>query len=119
MDERPQFGVELLKPSPEVAVVELWGEVDIYSSPQFGEVLLRSIDEGATRVVVDLARATFIDSTALGVVVAGVKSVRAHGGSLDIVCGDKNIRRIFEITGLDRILRMYRSRQEALGAADR
>ena len=80
-------------------------------------MLLRGIDEGATRVVVDLAKVTFIDSTALGVVVGGVKGVRAHGGSLDMVCDDENIRRIFEITGLDRILGMYRSRQEALGAA--
>jgi anti-sigma B factor antagonist len=117
MEERPQFGVELVRPSPDVAVVELQGEVDIYSSPQFKEVLLRGIDEGATRVVVDLAKVTFIDSTALGVVVGGVKGVRAQGGTLDIVCRDENIRRIFEITGLDRILHLYCSRQEALGAA--
>ena len=117
MDERLRFGVELLKPSPGVAIVELQGEVDIYSSPQFGEVLLRGIEEGATRIVVDLGKVTFIDSTALGVVVSGVKGVRAHSGRLDIVCQDENIRRIFEITGLDRILHMYHSRQEALRAA--
>ena len=116
MEERPQFGVELLRPSADLAIVELEGEVDIYSSPQFREALSQGIGEGATRVVVDLAKVTFIDSTALGVVVGGVKSLRARGGSLDIVCRDDNIRRIFEITGLDRILGMYRSRDEALGA---
>ena len=117
MEERPQFGVELLRPSEDVAVVELEGEVDIYSSPQFKEALSRGIDEGATRIVVDLAKVTFIDSTALGVVVGGVKGMRARGGTLDIVCRDENIRRIFEITGLDRILGMYQSREEALAAA--
>ena len=117
MDERPQFGVDLLKPSPDLAIVELQGEVDIYSSPQFKEVLMRGIEDGPRRVVVDLAKVTFIDSTALGVVVSGVKGVRTHGGVLDIVCNDENIRRIFEITGLDRILHMYRSRAEALDAA--
>ena len=117
MEERPQFGVELLRPSEDVAVVELEGEVDIYSSPQFKEALSRGIDEGAKRVVVDLAKVTFIDSTALGVVVGGVKGMRARGGTLDIVCRDENIRRIFEITGLDRILGMYQSREEALAAA--
>ena len=116
MEERPQFGVELLRPSADLAIVELEGEVDIYSSPQFREALSQGIGEGATRVVVDLAKVTFIDSTALGVVVGGVKSLRARGGSLDIVCRDDNIRRIFEITGLDRILGMYRSLDEALGA---
>ena len=117
MEERPQFGVELLRPSADLAIVELEGEVDIYSSPQFREALSQGIGEGATRVVVDLAKVTFIDSTALGVVVGGVKGLRARGGSLDIVCHDENIRRIFEITGLDRILGMYQSRDEALGAA--
>jgi anti-sigma B factor antagonist len=116
MEERPQFGVELLRPSADLAIVELEGEVDIYSSPQFREALSQGIGEGATRVVVDLAKVTFIDSTALGVVVGGVKGLRARGGSLDIVCRDDNIRRIFEITGLDRILGMYRSLDEALGA---
>ena len=77
----------------------------------------KGIAEGVGRIVVDLAKVTFIDSTALGVVVGGVKGIRAHGGSLDIICRDENIRRIFEITGLDRILGMYGSREEALGAA--
>jgi anti-sigma B factor antagonist len=118
MEERPQFGVELLRPSEDVAVVELEGEVDIYSSPQFEEALSRGIDEGATRIVVDLAKVTFIDSTALGVVVGGVKGVKTRGGTLDVVCRDENIRRIFEITGLDRILGMYQTRDAALGAGE-
>jgi anti-sigma B factor antagonist len=115
VEERPQFGVELLRLSADLAIVELEGEVDIYSSPQFKEALSQGIAVG--RIVVDLAKVTFIDSTALGVVVGGVKGIRAHGGSLDIICRDENIRRIFEITGLDRILGMYGSREEALGAA--
>jgi anti-sigma B factor antagonist len=117
VEERPQFGVELLRLSADLAIVELEGEVDIYSSPQFKEALSQGIAEGVGRIVVDLAKVTFIDSTALGVVVGGVKGIRAHGGSLDIICRDENIRRIFEITGLDRILGMYGSREEALGAA--
>jgi anti-sigma B factor antagonist len=118
IDERPQFRVALLRPSKDAAVIELEGEVDIYSSPRFEEALSQGIGEGATRIVVDLAKVTFIDSTALGVIVGGVKGVQARGGSLSIVCRDENIRRIFEITGLDRILAIHRSREEALGAAE-
>ena len=50
---------------------------------------------------------TFIDSTALGVLVSGAKRVRPRNGNLDIVCTDENIIRIFEITGLDRIFGIY------------
>jgi anti-sigma B factor antagonist len=117
MEERPQFRVDLLKPSESTAVVDVEGEVDIYSAPQFKEVLLRGIEEGASRIVVDLAKVTFIDSTALGVLVSGAKRVRPQNGTLDIVCRDENITRIFEITGLDRIFGIYATREEALGVA--
>ena len=71
MEDRPQFRVDLLRPSESVAVVDVEGEVDIYSAPQFKEVLLQGIEEGASRIIVDLAKVTFIDSTALGVLVFG------------------------------------------------
>ena len=117
MEERAQFSVELERISPDVAMVVLSGEVDIYSAPQFKETLLRGIEEGAQRVIVDLTQVTFIDSTALGVLVSGAKRVRPQKGALDIVCSDANISRIFEITGLDRIFGMYATRELALDRA--
>jgi anti-sigma B factor antagonist len=117
MEERPQFKVELLLAEQDTAVIALEGEVDIYSAPQFKEALLAGIEDGATTIIVDLGRVTFIDSTALGVLVSGAKRVRPKNGRLDIVCTDENITRIFEITGLDRIFGIYRTREEALRAA--
>ena len=117
MDERRQFGVNLLRPSERIAVVALEGEVDIHSSRQFKEALVRSIADGATRIIIDLAKVTFVDSTALGVMVSGLRAVGAHDGTLDIICCDEQIRGIFEITRLDRIMHVYRSRDEALAAA--
>jgi anti-sigma B factor antagonist len=117
MEDRPQFRVDLLKPSEAVAVVDVEGEVDIYSAPQFKEVLLQGIEGGASRIIVDLAKVTFIDSTALGVLVSGAKRVRPQNGTLDIVCADDNITRIFEITGLDRIFGIYPTREDALNVA--
>lgn len=117
MEERPQFRVEYETPSDGVGVVTLEGEIDIYSAPQFKEVLVNGIEGGARRVIVDLTGVTFIDSTALGVLVSGAKRVRPHNGSLDIVCTDENIIRIFEITGLDRIFGIYPTRDEAMKAA--
>jgi anti-sigma B factor antagonist len=117
MEERPQFRVELEKPDELTAVVVLEGEVDIYSAPQFKEALLSGIDGGATAIVVDLGKVTFIDSTALGVLVSGAKRVRPRNGRLDIVCADENITRIFEITGLDRIFGIFPTREAALKVA--
>ncbi len=114
MNDGPQFHVELVKLTESAVVVDLEGEVDIYSARQFKDVLLQGIEEGAQRIIVDLAKVTFIDSGGLGVLVSGAKRVRRNNGTLDIVCCDDNIRRILEITGLDRIFGIYATREEAL-----
>ena len=117
MEDGPQFHVGYETPAEDVGVVVLEGEIDIYSAPEFKEVLVNGIEAGARRMIVDLSKVTFIDSTALGVLVSGAKRVRPHNGNLDIVCTDENIIRIFEITGLDRIFGIYPSRGEAIKAA--
>jgi anti-sigma B factor antagonist len=95
-------------------VIELGGEVDLYTAPEFKERLVQVIEDGKKLLVVDLSKATFIDSTTLGVLVGGVKRLRPTGGSLALVCTDQNISKIFEITGLDRVFPIYKSREEAL-----
>ncbi len=116
MDQTPPFRVELLRPFDHLAVVELEGDVDIHSASRFKGVVAQALDEGASRIIIDLAKVSFIDSTALGVVVGGLKGVKAHGGSLDVVCPDESMRDIFTATGLDQVLGIYGSRTQALAA---
>ena len=97
-------------------VIELGGEVDLYTAPEFKERLVQVIEDGKKQLVVDLSKATFIDSTTLGVLVGGVKRLRPTGGSPALVCTDQNISKIFEITGLDRVFPIHGSREEALAS---
>ena len=95
-------------------VISLTGEVDLYTAPELKQELLEAIGAGAKDVIVDFTDTTFIDSTTLGVLVGGVKRLRPNGGRLSIVCSDRNIMKIFEITGLDRVFTIYPTRDEAL-----
>lgn len=97
-----------------VAVVALAGEIDLYTCPEFKQELLRVIADGATLIVVDLTKTTFIDSTALGVIIRGVERLKQRDGRLVVVCADPNIVKIFEVTGLNRIFSVHGSRDEAL-----
>jgi anti-sigma B factor antagonist len=97
-------------------VIALTGEVDLYTAPEFKQQLLDVIGQGAKEVVVDFSDTTFIDSTTLGVLVGGVKRLRTNDGQLSLVCSDRNITKIFEITGLDRVFTIYASRDEAISA---
>jgi anti-sigma B factor antagonist len=108
------FDIKTEQLSGDAYVVSLSGEVDLYTAPEFKQQLLDVIAKGAKEVVVDFSDTTFIDSTTLGVLVGGVKRLRTNDGQLSLVCSDRNITKIFEITGLDRVFTIYPTRDEAV-----
>jgi anti-sigma B factor antagonist len=108
------FAVTTEQLNGDAHVISLSGEVDLYTAPEFKQKLLDVIAGGARSVIVDFTDTTFIDSTTLGVLVSGVKRLREAGGHLSLVCGDRNITKIFEITGLDRVFPIHPSRSEAV-----
>ena len=110
------FDIRTEQLSGDTYVISLVGEVDLYTAPEFKQQLLEVIAQGAREVVVDFTDTTFIDSTTLGVLVGGVKRLRSNDGQLSLVCNDRNITKIFEITGLDRVFAIYPTREEAVAA---
>ncbi len=103
----------------DVAVLTMGGEIDYAVSPQLKERLGHYIKAGRQHLVLDLSAVTFIDSTTIGVLMGTVTKLhKAGGGSLAIVCADENasVLRIFEITGIDNMIALYSSREEALSA---
>jgi anti-sigma B factor antagonist len=108
------FDIQTEKLSDDAYAISLSGEVDLYTAPEFKQQLLELVGQGAKDVVVDLTNTTFIDSTTLGVLVGGVKRLRPNGGQLSLVCSDRNITKIFEITGLDKVFPIYATRSEAV-----
>ena len=83
-------------------VVSVYGELDVATSPDLRERLIRLVSEGRVQLVLDLDGVDFLDSTGLGTVVGALKRVRTHGGDLRLVCTEARITRLFEITGLDK-----------------
>jgi anti-sigma B factor antagonist len=83
-------------------VVNLYGELDVATSPDFRALLIQLVNDGASRLVLDLDGVDFLDSTGLGTLISGLKRARTHGGDLRIVCTQTRIARLFEITGLDK-----------------
>ena len=108
------FDIKTEELDSQTYVIALGGEVDLYTAPEFKQQLLEVIRQGAKDVVVDFSNTTFIDSTTLGVLVGGVKRLRTNDGQLSLVCSDRNITKIFEITGLDRVFTIYSTRNEAV-----
>jgi anti-sigma B factor antagonist len=97
-------------------VVSPTGEIDLLTAPTLGRRLLGLVDEGKTRLVVDLSKVTFMDSTGIGVLLNVLRRLGHRRGQLVLVCPTERIMRPFEISGLVGLLQIFSSREEALGA---
>lgn len=98
------------------AIVNLSGEIDVYTAPKFKESLINLIEEGIHDIVVNLQDVTFMDSTGLGALVGGLKRVKPLGGSLVLICTQEKILKIFEITGLNKVFPIYQTTDQATKA---
>jgi len=94
-------------------VIAVSGEIDVATAPQLRECLHRVIAQGESTIVLDLLDVTFLDSTALGVLVGALKRCREAGGDLHVVVADPRIMKIFEITGLTNVFTIAESLQAA------
>ena len=107
LDHHTQDGIE---------VVDVEGEIDVYTAPRLRELLIELVNVGHYQLVVNMEKVEFLDSTGLGVLVGGLKRVRAHDGSLDLVCTQERILKIFRITGLTKVFGIHSSVGEAIAA---
>lgn len=99
----------------EWVVVEVAGELDLYTAPNFRDSVLEATsNEGAApKVIVDFHRLGFIDSSGLGAIVACLKHLRERGGELTLVAPEESgLRRLLDLTGLDRVLTVHPSVDE-------
>ena len=110
------FSVSSEREGDDLGVVSVGGEVDIFTAPQFKECMVELLDSGVRRLVIDLSEVTFIDSTALGVLIGGVRRVHGVGGAMALVVTSRPVERVLGVTGLDRVFAMYATRAEALEA---
>ncbi len=100
------------------AVLSVGGEIDVYTAPQLRQRLIELVEQGSQHIVVDMEQVEFLDSTGLGVLVGGLKRVRALDGSLRLVCAQERILKIFRITGLEKVFGIYPTVDDAIAAGD-
>lgn len=97
------------------SVVDVKGEIDVYTAPKLREKLIELVSDGSYNVVVNLEGVDFLDSTGLGVLVGALKRVKAHDGSLGLVCTQDKILKIFKITGLTKVFPIHDTVEAATG----
>jgi anti-sigma B factor antagonist len=101
----------------EHTVLEVAGEVDVYTAPGLRDRVSDLLDGGQHQIVIDLGGVEFLDSTGLGVLVAGLNRAREVGGSLSLVCPQERVLKLFRITGLDEVFTVHGTVDEALASS--
>ena len=97
-------------------IIAVGGEIDVYTAPKLRDKITELVADGVYDIIVDMEAVEFLDSTGLGVLVGGLKKVRAHDGSLDLVCTQERLLKIFRITGLAKVFVIHDSAEEALAS---
>lgn len=94
-------------------VVQPKGEVDLYTAPRLKEELSGLIQEGRSRIVVDLSGVEFLDSTGLGVLIGSLKRCREGDGELVLAGPNETTEKVLRITGLDKVFTIHGTADEA------
>jgi len=97
-------------------VLPLEGEIDLHVSPRVTASLAKIIEQKPTRLVVDLSKVTYIDSSGLAVLIEGMQNVEAYGGKFILAGLQDNVRPIFEIARLDQVFIIFPHVDAALAA---
>jgi anti-sigma B factor antagonist len=112
MDDRLTIGV---RRGPGCVIVTAAGEIDIFTVARLREVLLTLADSGQP-VIADLDQVTFLGAAGLGALAGAARRAAARGTSLHLACARPQTRQLIQLTGLDRTLRLARTRADALQA---
>ena len=95
-------------------IVAVGGEIDVYTAPKLRDTITDLVAAGSFQLVIDMTAVEFLDSTGLGVLVGGLKKVRANDGSLELICNNDRLLKIFKITGLAKVFVIHESPEAAL-----
>lgn len=97
-------------------VIDVKGEVDVYTAPKFKSTMIDLIDQGNYNLIVNLTNVQYMDSAGLGALVSGLKRVREHNGTVNLVSPTVPVQRVLDITRLSKILNIYQNEQQAIDA---
>ena len=101
----------------DIPVLDVVGEIDIYTTPQFKEAVTAAISENKPAIIINMAQVTYMDSSGFGTLLSATKRLKPIDGALYLTGCNDAIQRMLQITRLNTIFGVYASEDEALAAA--
>ena len=106
-----------LRHQGDIPVLDVVGEIDIYTTPQFKEAVSAAIGENNPAIIINMTQVTYMDSSGFGTLLSATKRLKPIDGALYLTGCNDAIQRMLQITRLNTIFGVYASEDEALAAA--
>lgn len=116
-EEQPLDGIRLETGTKDIngwKVLDVSGEIDVYTAPQFKEAVNQLINAGQKDLIIDMSRVTYMDSSGFGTLLSATKRLRPEGGSVNLVACNSAIDRMLRITRLNTIFGTFQTIEEAM-----
>lgn len=101
-----------------ITIVEIEGEVDLYSSPEVRKVLLQLTKEKTPTILINLGKVIYMDSSGVATLVEGLQQVGKYGGKFKLANLRAEVKDVFELSRLDKVFEIYDTIEEALKSID-
>lgn len=96
-------------------VVSIEGEIDLHTSPEIRRELAGHAKAKKAKVLIDLAKVTYIDSSGLATFIEAMQKLRKGGGEIALAGLSETVRHVFEVARLDSVFKIYKTKDEVLG----
>lgn len=102
------------KKSGEIAVYYINGEIDITSSPEVRKMFDKLTKDKVSKIVLNLEKVNYIDSSGLATLVEGLQRMRSYGGKMRLTNLSPKVKSLFEITKLEKLFEIYPEEAQAV-----
>lgn len=99
-----------------MVVLEIVGEIDIYSSEEVKDAILSQIDYGVKNIIIDLEAVSYMDSSGIGSFISSLSAVKKINGKMCIIKVSESVRKVFELTKLTNFFTLYKTEEDAVAA---
>jgi anti-sigma B factor antagonist len=100
----------------EIAIIEITGEIDLYNSDEFKSLLAELIEKKQFRIVLNMKRVSYMDSTGIGILVHTLNRLERHKGKLFLAETEHSIQKVLRLTKLIDFFHMWESEAAAVAA---
>lgn len=102
-----------------ISVLDVAGEIDLYTVPMFKSALMKSIEDGHYNILINMSRVSYMDSSGFGTLLGVTKKVRPSGGSVNLVGCNDAIQRMLRITRLNTVFSLFDAEDDAIRSLQR